>query len=191
MTEGTIQTGPPDGEPEQAAVVGSDAPPADEGSDAAASEPTIVADETTSATSAPISMFRPTMHDGSSASETGGRTVPARPLETQPDGPTAGEFASCNDPDGAADQALILGPSAGEGAGDGGDPVAGASDGVTAPAVAADLIDGTNLFGDRAATWSGDPSEVGAGYDSAASHAEICLCEEPGLAAGEAPALAS
>ncbi|TNC13524.1 hypothetical protein FF100_12125 [Methylobacterium terricola] len=136
-------------------------------------------------------MFRPTMHDGSSASETGGRTVPERPLETQPAGPTSGEIVPYDGPDGAADQALILGPPAGQEAGDGADPVDEASDGTTAPALAADLIDGTSLFGDRAAHWSGDPSEAGAGTGAEPPYAEICLCDETSLAVGEGTDLAS
>lgn len=178
MSEDSTISGTPEGGSGQAVTGASgDAPAA-----TAAPEP---AGDTTPPVSAPGSMFRPTMHDGSSASETGGRTVPVRPLETQPADSTAGEIVPCDGPDGPADQALILGPPTGEETGDGTDPVDGASDGTTAPALAADLIDGTNLFGDRAALWSGDPSEVGAGYGAEPPYAEICLCDATALAGGE------
>ncbi|WP_156655671.1 hypothetical protein [Methylobacterium platani] len=108
-----------------------------------------------------------------------------RPLESE-----GGELAPCDGPDGSEDQALILGPpdaTGGELA-----PIAEAADGTTAPALAADMVEGTNLFGDRAAMWSGDPSEVRAGYGIDPPYAEICLCDEVGLMAGaEAPGLAS
>lgn len=186
MSEDTILSGTPEGGAAPAVIDAAD-------ESAAASEPVTPTADPALPVSPPVSMFRPTMHDGSSASETAGRTVPDRPLETLPDGPTAGEIAGEIAPsDGTADQDLILGAPEGDEVGDGGDPIAEASEGATAPALAADLIDGTNLFGDRAAMWSGNPSEVGAGDGGDPSHAEICLCDQASLAPDpEVPDLAS
>ncbi|MGE7413425.1 hypothetical protein [Methylobacterium tarhaniae] len=131
----------------------------------------------------PSSMFRPTMRDvEASASETG-MTVKPRPMED----PADGETLPCVDP--AADQALVLGPSDQEEAGDTVTPVAEAQAGTTAPAVTpqetAAPIDTASLFRDWAVMWSGNPSEVGAGYTLDSAHSEVCLCDETGLAAGE------
>jgi hypothetical protein len=131
--------------------------------------------------SAPPSLFRPTMRDvDASASEVG---TPVAPRPLMPVAPGGGEAAPCTDPDAAADQALILGPSDAQETGTT-SPVAEADGGVPALAPTEVLADGTNLFGDRTAMWSGDPSEVGAGYGLDPAHEEVCLCEVT-LTAGE------
>lgn len=132
---------------------------------------------------APPSMFRPTMRDVDASASEVGTTVPPRPL--MPETPLDGETAPCTGPDPAADQALILGPPDQAEIDGTTSPVAEAENGVPTVAPSEALADGTNLFGDRAAMWSGDPSEVGAGYGVDPSHDEICLCDEITLAEAE------
>ncbi|SFV15467.1 hypothetical protein SAMN02799631_06122 [Methylobacterium sp. 174MFSha1.1] len=183
MSSELTQSGTPEGESDVAAP---DAGDAGTGSVAVGEDGVSVAVSVAEAESvpdpAPPSMFRPTMRDvGASASEVGPSVAP-RPL--MPVAPVDGEDTACPEPDAADDQALILGPSDPQEAGTT-DPVAEAEGGTPALVPTDNLADGTNLFGDRAAMWSGDPSEVGTGYGLYPAHEEVCLCDEVTLAADE------
>ncbi|AWN55298.1 hypothetical protein [Methylobacterium sp. 17Sr1-1] len=176
MSSELTQSGTPEGEPEVAAA---DAGDAGAGSIAVGEDGVSVS---VAPDTAPPSLFRPTMRDvGASASEVG-TTVAPQPL--MPLAPVDDEAAPCREPDAAADQALILGSSDAQETGTTG-PVAEAEGGTPALAPTEVLADGTNLFGDRAAMWSGDPSEVGTAYGLDPAHEEVCLCDEVTLAAAE------
>ncbi|MET7248246.1 hypothetical protein ABZT49_33340 [Methylobacterium sp. EM32] len=181
MSSELTQSGMPEGESDVAAP---DAGDAGTGSIAVGEDGVAVsvAEAESVPDPAPPSMFRPTMRDvGASASEVG---TPVAPRPLMPVAPVDNEAAPCTEPDAAADQALILGPSEPQDTGTTG-PVAEVEGGTPALAPTEVLADGTNLFGDRAAMWSGDPSEVGTGYGLDPVHEEVCLCDEVTLAADE------
>ncbi|GJD63059.1 hypothetical protein [Methylobacterium frigidaeris] len=181
MSSELTQSGTPDGAPEVAAA---DEAGAGTGSIAVGEDGASVsiAQAETVSDTAPPSMFRPTMRDvDASASETG-MTVKPRPMMPDESGDATAPFT---DPDAAADQALILGPSDQGETDDTTTPTAEAEGGTPTVAPTEVLSDGTNLFGDRAAMWSGNPSEVGAAYGLDPTHDEVCLCDEVSLAVGE------
>ena len=182
MSSDITQSSTPEGEPEMATIdeVGAGTGSVTMGEDGVAVS---VAQAETVPDTAPPSMFRPTMRDvEASASQTDGVTVKPQPM--MPDVPLGGETAPFAEPDATADQALILGPSE-QGEITGTEiPVAEAEGGTPAVVPTEVLADGTNLFGDRAAMWSGDPSEVGAGYSLDPPHDEVCLCNEIAVTAG-------
>lgn len=183
MSSDLTQSSTTDGEPEMATIdeVGAGTGSITVGEDGIAVS---VAQAETIPDTAPPTMFRPTMRDvEASASETAGVTVQPQPM--LPDASLEGEIAPCAEPDATADQALILGPSEQGETSDTGTPVAEAEGGPPTLVPTEILADGTNLFGDRAAMWSGDPSEVGAGYSLDPPHEEVCLCSEIVVTAGE------
>lgn len=177
MSSELTQSGTPKGEPAAAAADSGDA-----GAGSIANGEDGVSVVETVPDTAPSSLFRPTMRDvGASASEVG-PTVAPRPL--MPAAPGDGREVPGSDPDAAADQVLILGPSEPQETGTP-SPVAEVGGGTPALAPTEVLADGTNLFGDRAAMWSGDPSEVGTGYGLDPAPEEVCLCDQVTPAAGE------
>ncbi len=183
MSSDLTQSSIPEGEPETATTdeVGAGTGSITVGEDGVAAS---LAQAETVPDIAPPSLFRPTMRDvEASASETAGVTVQPQPM--MPDIPLEGETAPVTEPDATADQALILGPSEQGETSATGTPVAEAEGGPPTVVPTEVLADGTNLFGDRAAMWSGDPSEVGAGYSLDPPHEEICLCNEIIVTASE------
>jgi hypothetical protein len=191
MSDNTLISGTSESDPEPASL--------DDATDAAgAGEDTTVEvtaeastgeDTATVSVEAPVSMFRPTMRDPTASTSETGLTVQPKPL-------LSGCDAADDGPDPEADQALILGPSEGQEGSDAlADPVPGPTDDLSeapplTPSDDVGLIEGTNIFGDRAAMWSGNPSEVGAGYSLDPLPQEECLCGETDLAiAGESLSL--
>ncbi|MGX7708460.1 hypothetical protein [Methylobacterium sp. Gmos1] len=169
MSSELTQSGTPEGEP---AVAAADAAGGEDGVSVSVAQ--------TEPGTAPPSLFRPTMRDVD-ASEVGTAVAP-RPL--MPVVPVDGEGAPCTEPDSAADQALILGPSDPSETGTT-SPVSEAEGGIPGIGPTEILADGTSLFGDRTAMWSGDPSEAGTGYGLDVVHGEACLCDAVTLTAGE------